>query len=233
MKNYLYAIFNRSNLIREMGLDSKKAKSFTSGAFSMIELIVVVTIILIMMTILLPSLNIAKEYAYRIYCMNNMRQIGTGYRYYFNDYNGRYPDVQRWLDDLSPVYPYIKTLDVFVCPKSDTRELASAADLVGNTDYLVSGNITDIEKNMNPNAGHGNNVYKFDISNPSPTIQAIIDSKINDRLLYEKNYRGHFNGFNVIFLDDLHYETDIGISKYWMLNSKGEIERKLDPFPDL
>lgn len=200
--------------------------------FTLIELLMVIAIISILMAMLLPGLQLAKEFAYQSYCMNNMKQIGLGFKNYGHDFNNEYPCVARWLDDFSPIYPYVnESLDIFICPKTHTPELKSVADLVGGTDYLSSGTPQDIENCENN--GHGNNDYKFDISNPSKPTEIIISYKKTERILYERHYRGHFNGFNVIYLQDLHYETDKGVSGYWTLNANGEIERSLEPFPDL
>lgn len=63
-----------------------KKKSFT-----LIELLVVIAIILMLISLLMPALNAAKEHAKRIVCAGNLRQIGQGLNMYAVDYNGYYP----------------------------------------------------------------------------------------------------------------------------------------------
>ena len=48
-------------------------------AFSMIELLVVIAIISLLLSIIIPSLGLAKEKAMNIACQNNLRQYTLAY----------------------------------------------------------------------------------------------------------------------------------------------------------
>jgi type II secretory pathway pseudopilin PulG len=60
--------------------------------FTLVELLVVVAVILLLAGILLPSLTMALRRAEKIECTNNMKQSGTLFASYVNDYKEAFPD---------------------------------------------------------------------------------------------------------------------------------------------
>lgn len=118
----------------------KKASGFT-----LVELLLVITIIAILVAILLPALARARAAANRIHCMNNMKQLGMMFIMYADDHKGFYPPGSRnayWGSAASTyvsglvrnnysvnafeLYPdYVNTMDVFVCR---TVDLATIKD---------------------------------------------------------------------------------------------------------
>jgi prepilin-type N-terminal cleavage/methylation domain-containing protein/prepilin-type processing-associated H-X9-DG protein len=60
-------------------------------AFSMVELLAVVGIISVLIAILVPALNRARESAKRVDCLSNLHQLGTAFVMYCNDNRGQFP----------------------------------------------------------------------------------------------------------------------------------------------
>lgn len=60
-------------------------------AFTLIELVVVIAIVLALVTILIPGLGHARERARRIRCTGNLKQIGLAFKTWSLDNEGQFP----------------------------------------------------------------------------------------------------------------------------------------------
>ncbi len=61
------------------------------GAFTLLELLVVISIMAILVALLLPALAPAKEAGRKAACLSNLRQIGIAIQTYANDSDGKIP----------------------------------------------------------------------------------------------------------------------------------------------
>jgi len=71
--------------------DRGETVCYSEGGFTLVELLVAVGIIFVLVSILLPALNTAREYARSINCANNLRQVGLALQLYAQDYRDRPP----------------------------------------------------------------------------------------------------------------------------------------------
>lgn len=107
-------------------------------AFSLIELLVVCTILAILAAILLPVIARAKAASQRTVCQSNLRQIGVAINLYSADADDRYmrwldrtPAIQSWPDWIAP---YAGRREIFRCP-ADTGAKAWDASLAASPTF--------------------------------------------------------------------------------------------------
>ena len=104
------------------------------SGFTLIELLVVIAIIAILASMLLPSLNAAREKGRQAVCLSNLKQIYLGFAMYTDDEDGYVPPATSpWgdYDWLSTISGYLGTrqitrgavggIGVYICP-SDGHE---------------------------------------------------------------------------------------------------------------
>lgn len=89
--------------------------SKTCRGFSLIELLVVIAIIGILVGLLLPAVQAAREAARRIQCSNNLHQMGIGLHNY-HDSLGRFPAgvvYPNWLLWSGAILPFVEQNNIY------------------------------------------------------------------------------------------------------------------------
>jgi prepilin-type N-terminal cleavage/methylation domain-containing protein/prepilin-type processing-associated H-X9-DG protein len=103
--------------------------------FTLVELLVVISIIALLIAILLPSLRRARNQAKDTVCRAHMHQLGLAVQYYVQDSNDRLP----WIPGRPPspptpptyhsapfkqyrhillLWPYLKDIEIYHCPRA-------------------------------------------------------------------------------------------------------------------
>lgn len=83
----------------------KRTPHRTSAGFTLVELLVVIGIIALLISILLPSLNRARQSAITVQCASNLRQMGQGYILYASENRGSLPPFSE-IGNAAAAYNY-------------------------------------------------------------------------------------------------------------------------------
>ena len=195
-----------------------------AGAFTMVEMLVVISIIALLLAMLLPVLAASKQRARRVVCESHLRQIGLGFQSFAHDHNSKFPMQVSSGDGGSLEFVQsgnlakgtfyfafrhfqtlaatLQTPAILVCP-ADTRLAATnfAALQNSNVSYFV-GVTADYSQPMSVLAGDGN------LASSSTLVQA----NAGGRLTWTRAVH-QFKG-NVLFADG-HVEewSDLGASR--------------------
>ncbi|MBN1555756.1 MAG: type II secretion system protein [Phycisphaerae bacterium] len=118
----------------------RSPQSAIRNAFTLIELLVVIAIISLLVSILVPSLQKAKDLAKNVLCQTNLRGMGMAFTFYAEEHGGKWPGIaysggsaayDRWVPRGDPagytgnpdfdvadgaLFPYTDNRGLYLCP---------------------------------------------------------------------------------------------------------------------
>jgi prepilin-type N-terminal cleavage/methylation domain-containing protein len=139
----------RALLKRKKEGRNMKTKSTTNkNGFSLIELLIVITIMALLIGLLVPALMTAKEKANRLHCANNLSQFGKALVMYGSDHDETFPSNLVFL----AIANYASEPALFKCKSDRTRK---ATELVSDitapaADTYCSYNLVLKDQDGNP-----------------------------------------------------------------------------------
>jgi prepilin-type N-terminal cleavage/methylation domain-containing protein/prepilin-type processing-associated H-X9-DG protein len=139
--------------------------------FTLVELLVVISIIAVLSSILFPVFAQAKEAANRTACMSNMRQVVSAQIMYQTDDDGAIEELtpggcvgdagligtpSTWMELL---LPYAKSKNIFLCPSGNTKTANLTLSFAGQNPVIPT-----VSVGMNSYLGLYYNYYNYFVS---------------------------------------------------------------------
>jgi len=138
------------------------------AGFTLIELLVVIAVIALLIAILIPVLNLARERAQRTVCLSNLRQLTLAWIAYAEEHDSKIVDgmtfhtrialhrrIKGWLGraflfpesrsavvenpDKGALWPYVRDIDVYRCPRGRAGHAATYTPVVAANGQPVEG----------------------------------------------------------------------------------------------
>lgn len=211
---------------------SVKARSTKmKKGFTLIELLVVVAIIAVLIALLLPSLQRAREQAKQIVCQSNLKELGIMFSFFAQENNDYIPSYcidcsgKRWYDYLSGLETgrdYNSKTKITICPSNGISDLlmeGEAPNKLPLTNYGLSRMVDEGFYSLkwpSPTYAEWGGPYKFStIAQPSqkvlltelnPALRMFSIDSINARtmgsMVYQQQVAAvHNKGTNSLFCD--------------------------------
>lgn len=143
-------------------------------AFTLVELLVVIAIIGILVGLLLPAINAARESARRTNCASNMRQVGIAMNLFCDVHRGAFPQSAHTDADRSWIYtlaPFVESCDAIrICPtdKKSNERLAAKMTSYTLNGYIAVPDIPGAVTNLNKLQAKAKTMIVFELADAAP-----------------------------------------------------------------
>jgi prepilin-type N-terminal cleavage/methylation domain-containing protein/prepilin-type processing-associated H-X9-DG protein len=204
------------------------------NAFTLIELLVVIAVIAVLMAILMPALNRAREQGKRAACLNNLKQLALSWNLYTDDFDGRMvnantgtsaPTVRNekgcwvyWSDPSTAteeqrvqrirdglLYPYCPNVKLYKCPTGVRGEVVTySIPDALNGYYHITGTKEQIKTLRTQIRNLGEQIVFLDEGRLSPSSWTVW---YDQERWWDQITARHGDGTNFSFAD--------GHSEYW------------------
>ena len=133
-------------MMRRLGPQFRSSEAAEPRGFTLVELLIVIGIIALLVAILVPALNRAREMSRRTVCLSNMRQLTAAWLMYAGEHHGRLCNAlgnPKWAGGAFPLpnpeayvppqtfipqgqlWPYLRDFRIYICP-DDPQEVHPA-----------------------------------------------------------------------------------------------------------